>query len=109
MKPIVWLGNSRDKVHMFSADARRDAGYQLDLVQNGKDPDDWKPLPVVGLGVREIRIHAENEYRVLYVAQFSEAVYVIHAFTKKSQETPRSDLELAGRRYRELIKQRKHK
>lgn len=109
MKPIVWLGNSRDKVRMFSAEARRDAGYQLDLVQNGKDPDDWKPLPVVGLGVREIRIHAENEYRVLYVAQFSEAVYVIHAFTKKSQETSRSDLELAGRRYRELIKQRKHK
>ena len=109
MKLIVWLGNSRDKVRMFSAEARRDAGYQLDLVQNGKDPDDWKPLPVVGLGVREIRIHAENEYRVLYVAQFSEAVYVIHAFTKKSQETPRGDLELAGRRYRELIKQRKLK
>ena len=109
MKPIIWLGNSKDKVRMFSAEARRDAGYQLDLVQNGKDPDDWKPLPVVGLGVREIRVHAENEYRVLYVAQFSEAVYVIHALTKKSQETPRSDLELAGRRYRELIKQRKHK
>ena len=54
MKPIVWLGNSRDKVRMFSAEARRDAGYQLDLVQNGKDPDDWKPLPVVGLGDREL-------------------------------------------------------
>ena len=89
MKPVWWIGDSRKAVQGFSVDVRREAGYQLDRVQRGEDPTDWKPMGSVGVGVREIRIRAENAYRVLYVAQFAEAVYVLHAFVKKSQRTPR--------------------
>lgn len=106
MKPINWLGDSRKKVSEFSGGARRDAGFQLDRVQRGKDPHDWKPMNTIGTGVKEIRIHEENEYRVLYVAKFAEAIYVLHAFTKKTQQTRKEDFELAAQRYRQLTNQR---
>lgn len=106
MKPINWLGDSRKKVGEFSGDARRDAGFQLDRVQRGKEPHDWKPMNTIGTGVKEIRIHEENEYRVLYIAKFAEAIYVLHAFTKKTQQTRKEDLELAAQRYRQLANQR---
>jgi phage-related protein len=106
LKPINWLGDSRKAVCDFSDDARRDAGFQLDRVQRGKEPHDWKPMNAIGSGVREIRIHEENEYRVLYIAKFAEAVYVLHAFTKKTQQTRKEDLELAAQRYRQLANQR---
>jgi phage-related protein len=106
LKPINWLGDSRKAVSEFSDDARRDAGFQLDRVQRGKEPHDWKPMNAIGSGVREIRIHEENEYRVLYIAKFAEAVYVLHAFTKKTQQTRKEDLELAAQRYRQLANQR---
>ena len=107
MKPIVWLGDSLERVRAFSDDARREAGFELGEVQKGLDPSDWKPLPLIGAGVREIRIHAGKEYRVLYVAKFAEAIYVLHAFDKKSQQTARKDIETGARRYRELLEERK--
>lgn len=89
--------------------ARRRAGFQLDRVQRGLDPDDWKPMPGVGLGVREIRVRdATGTYRVIYIASFAEAlyvlqpVYVLHVFQKKSQRTSRRDLGLAQLRLKEL-------
>ena len=106
-KPIVWLGTSKEDVRRFSEAARRDAGFELYQVQRGLDPTDWKPMASVAPGVREIRIHERNEYRVLFVARFAEAVYVLHAFVKKTQHTSQHDLELARRRFQQLVRARR--
>jgi phage-related protein len=97
-KSLVWLGSSREDVRTFSEDGRREAGYQLRRVQTGLMPDDFKPLTAVGPGVYEIRLHTGAEYRVLYVAKFAEAVYVLHAFEKRTRRTPETDIALARRR-----------
>lgn len=96
------MGASLADLRRFPAEARREAGFQLDAVQRGLDPTDWKPLPTVGSGVREIRIHVLGQWRVIYVARFAAAVYVLHCFEKKSRKTRREDLELARERYRLL-------
>lgn len=105
-KPIGWRGSALDDLRAFPAEARREAGYQLHLVQQRKLPDDWKPMPAVGPGTVEVRIHTGTEHRVFIVARFAEAVYVLHAFEKKARQTPRRDLELARRRYRDLMRER---
>lgn len=105
-KPVLWLGTARGDLRRFPSDARKVAGFQLRRVQGGLEPNDWKPMPAVGLGVREVRVHTGLEHRVLYVARFDEAVYVLHAFQKRSQRTAQRDLELARQRLRELLKQR---
>lgn len=106
-KPLYWLGNSLDALLQFSAAAKREAGHQLNRVQDGLDPDDWKLMTTVGPGVRELRIVMEKAYRVMYVAKFSEGVYVLHAFDKKTQRTSKADLDLATMRYKSLVKERK--
>lgn len=89
-------------------DARETAGYQLFKVQQGKEPDDWKPMSMVGTGVREIRVWEESgTYRILYVARFEEALYVLHVFEKRSQKTPQRDIQLAKERYADLVRWRK--
>lgn len=108
-KAMRWLGDSLDAVKDFSEEGRREAGHQLGRVQEGVDPIDWKPMETVGPGVREIRIRVEKAYRVLYVAKFAEAIYVIHAFEKKTQKTSKADLDLASNRYRQLVNERKKK
>lgn len=108
-KAMRWIGDSLDNVKEFSVEGRREAGHQLGRVQEGEDPADWKPMETVGAGVREIRIRVEKAYRVLYVAKFSEAIYVIHAFEKKTQKTSKADLDLASNRYRQLANERKKK
>jgi phage-related protein len=107
IKPLAWLGDSLDRVREFSSDARQLAGFELWEVQQGKEPSAWKPMPTVGLGVREIRVHADGAYRVLYVAKFAEAVYVLHAFAKKTEQTAKRDIDLAKDRFRELVNQRR--
>ncbi|MBI4275353.1 MAG: type II toxin-antitoxin system RelE/ParE family toxin [Rhizobiales bacterium] len=103
MKPIVFLGDSLNNLQAFPDRARRDAGFQLDRVQRGLDPDNWKPMTSIGSGVREIRVRdAHGAFRVVYVATFAEAVYVLHAFAKKTQRTSLRDLALAQSRLREL-------
>ena len=82
MKRITWLGDSLSRVREFSPDARREAGYQLERVQAGIEPADWKSMPSVGLGVTELRVHVDGAFRVIYTAKFAEAVYVLHAFEK---------------------------
>jgi len=104
---VVWLGSVRDDLRCFPADARQVAGFQLWRVQRGLEPNDWKPMPAVGLGVREIRVHTALEHRVLYVAKFDEAVYVLHAFQKRSQRTPKRDVALARERLVEILKRRR--
>ena len=106
-KPIVFLGSSRRALAAFPDDARRTAGFQLDRVQRGIEPVDWKPLTSVGKGVAEIRIHeSSGEFRVAYLAKLDEAVLVLHAFPKKSRKMSRLDLELARTRYGDLMRNR---
>lgn len=110
-KPVRWLGSSYRDLRGFPDAARREAGFQLGLVQQGDDPADWKPLESVGPGTREIRIRTtesgEVQHRVLYVASFPEAVYVLHAFAKKSRRMPDHHLDLARSRYRQMLRDRK--
>jgi phage-related protein len=91
----------------FPADVRRVAGYQLWLVQAGRNPDDWKPLPTIGIGVKEIRVRTGREHRVIYIASFAEGIYVLHAYEKKTRTTPKRDLVLARSRLHEVIRRRR--
>jgi phage-related protein len=110
LKQVKWLGDSRERIREFPDEPRREAGYQLERVQAGTEPADWKPMPSVGLGVNEIRVRdASGAFRLIYVARFSEAVYVIHAFQKKARKTPKPDIDLARRRFRELVQERKRR
>ncbi len=99
---LSWVGTSLSDVQEFPQDARLAAGYQLRRVQQGLMPTDWKPMPTVGSGVMEIRIRGQREHRVLYIAKFSEGIYVLHAFEKKSQRTRKSDIDQGRRRLKEL-------
>ena len=107
-KALFWLGSSRTDVRAFPSDARRAAGYQFRRVQKGLDPNDWKPISSVGASVREIRIRTGREHRVLYIAKFPEAVYVLHAFEKRTGKTRKRDLEVARERLRTLIMRRRN-
>jgi len=106
VRPIEFCGTARDDLRNFPLAARRNAGVQLFEVQQGLDPDDWKPMSAVGLGVREIRVRdMSGAYRVMYVAKLADAVYVLHCFQKKTEKTAPGDLALAKRRYKELVKE----
>jgi len=103
-----FLGDSLKCLREFPDDARQDAGYQLDLVQRGGQPDDFKPMASIGKGVEEIRVRDESgAYRVIYTARMADAVYVLHCFQKKTQATSRRDISIASERYAELSRSRK--
>ena len=103
----VFIGDSKERIREFSDEARREAGAQIFLVQIGSQPEDFRPMPTVGLGVEEIRIREESgAFRVFYIARLDEVVYVLHAFQKKSQQTPQKDIELGRKRYKDLMKWR---
>ena len=105
LKPVAFCGDALDELRAFPEAARQEAGFQLYRVQRGLDPADWKPLATIGRGVREIRIRdGGGAYRVIYVATFAEAVYVLHAFQKKTQRTAKRDVDLAASRLRELMR-----
>lgn len=99
-KPIEWLGSSKEDSRDFPPVARQRAGYQLELIQEGEEPADWKPMESVGQGVREIRIKCKDgAFRVFYVVSKPEAVYVLHAFRKTTEKTEKRDLDLAKARF----------
>ena len=101
MKPVRFVGSARDDLAAFPKSARTRAGHELFMVQVGRDPDNWKPVAGLGAGACEIRVRdPTGAYRVIYVARFADAVYVLHAFCKKTQKTARADLDLAKQRYR---------
>ena len=105
-KPVEFRGNALDDLRAFPLSARREAGHQLDQVQNGQEPDDWKPMNTVGQGVKEIRIRdAAGAFRVISVVKFADAVYVLHCFKKKTEKASKVDLDLAAKRYRDLLKE----
>lgn len=104
MKSLRFIGSSLDDLREFPDEAKRQAGFELFAIQRGLDPADWKPINQVGPGAREIRIHLLGEWRVIYVAKFEEAVYVLHCFEKRSQKTRMADIELARERYKQIGK-----
>ncbi len=108
MKPVRFLGDALKSLRDFPEDAKQDAGYQLDKVQRGERPDDFKPMPSIGKGVEEIRIWDDSgTYRVVYTARLADAVYVLHAFQKKTQATSKRDIDIAKERFAQLTKGRK--
>ncbi len=103
MKPIEFVGGSLDDLRTFPVSARRELGYQLDRLQHGLEPEDWKPMTGSGAGVREIRVRDQSgAWRAIYIAKLAEAVYVLHCFQKKTQKTLKSDIDLARARLGEL-------
>jgi phage-related protein len=103
LRPVQFLGDSLKYLREFPAEARHDAGYQLDRVQRGGQPADFKPMPTIGKGVEELRVSDEiGANRVVYVARRAKAVHVLHAFQKKTRATSRRDIEIAKRRFREI-------
>ena len=106
-KPLRWVGSSLEDLRAFPEAARREAGYQLRRLQGGLLPADWKPITSVGPGVVEIRLHSGVEHRVFYVARFAEAIYVLHAFEKRTRQTKRADLELARKRLSAVVQGRR--
>jgi phage-related protein len=103
LKPIRWIGSAWSDLKSFPDKARNDAGHQLFLVQGGGQPEDFKPMRGVGGAVYEIRIHQEGEYRVLYVAKFPEAVYVLHAFQKRTRKTSGHDIQVGRARFAQVV------
>lgn len=102
-KPIEWVGTSKDDLRDFPTVARQRAGYQLELLQEGDEPDDWKPMKTVGPGVQEIRIKCDDgAFRVFYVANRPDAIYVLHAFRKTTEKTEKRDIDLAKARFKSL-------
>lgn len=106
-KPIHFLGSSLQDLRQFPATARREVGYQLERVQHGLDPSDWKPIKVIGRGVREIRVQQEGQYRVIYIANFADTTYVLHAFRKKTRKISNQDLDVARQRLQQVQEKRK--
>ena len=105
-KGVLFRGSALDDLRAFPQDARRTAGYQIDRIQSGRDPDDWKPMRSIGPGVREIRIRESGgAVRVIYVAKFPEAVFILHWFRKTSQSTAMADIALAKHRYAEFVRE----
>jgi phage-related protein len=102
MKPLYFVGSVLEDLRAFPRAPRREAGYQMERVQLGLEPSDWKPMTTVASGVREIRIHDDGQYRVIYVAKFDDAVYVLHAFQKRTQKTRKQDIEMAKRRLKTI-------
>ena len=105
MKPVQFLGDSLKRLREFPSDARHDAGRQLDRVQHGKQPNDFKPMPTIGKGVEEIRVWDDaGTFRVIYTARWADAVYVLHAFQKKTQAMSKRDIDTAKARFAELMR-----
>lgn len=102
MRVLKFVGSSLDDLRDFPAEARRQVGFDLDAIQRGQEPTDWKPMKDIGSGVREIRIHVLGEWRIIYVAKFSDAIYVLHSFQKKTRKTRQEDINLARNRYRQI-------
>ncbi len=102
MKPLFFVGSSLSEMAKFPPEPRRIAGYELWQVQNGLMPSDFKPMPAIGPGVYEIRIHRDGEWRVIYLASRREGIYVLHAFRKKTRASSGPDVGIAHRRFRQI-------
>src|ERR1041385_4598364 len=106
-KPLIWMGSSLDDLRGFPDEACHEAGHELDRVQKGLMPTDWKPMPSVGPGVNEIRVRTGTEHRVIYLARYVEGIYVLHAFAKKTRKTSERDIRLARARLKMISERRR--
>jgi len=107
-KPIYWIGSSLKDLLDLPDEVKREAGYQLHRVQNGLEPENWKPFQEVGSGVKEIRIYDQGgAFRVMYAAKILEKIYVLHAFQKKTQKTNQNDINIAKTRYKSIVNENK--
>ena len=104
MKAVVYMGSSKRDLDAFPLDARIEADVDIERVRQGEMPRSFDTLPRVGHGAYEIRINIGTAWRVIYVANRKEAVYVLHCFQKKTRATSQKDMELAERRYRRIGK-----
>lgn len=103
MTPVVFLGDTLSKIRSFPEAAKREIGFQIDRLQRGLNPNDWKPMSTVGPGVREIRVRTTaGIYRTIYISQLKDGIYILHAFQKKTQKTAKLDLEIARIRLKKL-------
>jgi phage-related protein len=102
MKPLKFVGSSLEDRQDFPVAARRAAGFELWALQRGLLLSDWKAMPSVGAGAYEIRIHILGEWRIIYVAKFEKAVYVLHAFQKRTRKTREADIAIAARRFKQI-------
>jgi phage-related protein len=108
-KEVYWVGSSYKDLLEFPEQAKHEVSYQLHRVQNGLNPEDWKPFQTIGAGVKEIRISDDgNIFRVMYIAKFEEKIYVLHSFQKKTQKTSRKDIDIAKTRYKAIINREKN-
>ncbi len=108
MKSVIFLGDSLSQLRAFPNSARRETGFQIDRLQQGLEPNDWKPMKSIGQSVREIRVRDKSgAFRVIYVAAWADAIYILHAFQKKTPTTSRHDLELATARFKEMAQRKK--
>jgi phage-related protein len=103
MKLLKFAGSTLADIRDFPQEARQETGYQLSQVQLGFEPSDWKPMKSIDSGVREIRIHKNGEFRVIYITKVHGAVYVLHAFQKKNRKTLKKDIELAKTRLKFVL------
>jgi phage-related protein len=104
MKMLYWLGTSQKDIRAFPDDVKHEAGVDLMRVQYGLEPRDWKPIPTVGAGVREVRVRSKSgAFRIFYVLENGDAIFVLHAFQKKTQKTEKHDIDKGKARYK-LIK-----
>lgn len=105
---MAFCGDSLNRLRQFPESARHDAGYQLEQLQRGEQPKDFKPMPAIGKGVEELRVWDDSgTYRVIYTARLADAVYVLHAFQKKTRATSRRDIGIAKQRFNELMREHK--
>jgi phage-related protein len=108
MKPVVFVGDSLARLREFPDEARHDAGYQIDKLQRGQKPDDFKPMPAIGKGVEELRVWDDaGTWRVIYLTRLADAVYILHAFQKKTRTTAKRDIDIARQRLAQLRKERR--
>lgn len=106
-KPLNFIGSSHADLKAFPEEARRDAGFNLDAVQRGLEPENWKAMNTVGTGVKELRVRdPSGAFRVIYLATRPEAVYVLHCFQKKTEKTSTRDIDLAKSRFKTIPKRR---
>lgn len=104
IRPIAWVGSAFDDLLCFPQDVRKDAGYQLHRLQAGLEAADWKPMSEVGSGVAEVRLRSRSgAYRIIYLARFEQAVYVLHCFMKKNQRTSGHDKHIAQVRFQAVL------
>jgi phage-related protein len=106
-KRIKWVGSAKDDLSAFPDDAKADAGYQLERLQKGEDPPHFKPMPGIGQGVAELIVNVGDAFRVFYVARFPEAIYVLHAFNKKTRKTSQRDMEQGQKAYAAVVESRR--